>query len=166
MKSLLLLAFVALADIPTAWSSQKSLEITCDYYKQFRKEYSGDFLQTEYNTYANEKEKENEGVSLHDYWVDLDDQKVFTSSFDHMTLKPTKQGDILVLSGEESTESDSSHFYVDTVKITINLKTMEAQASHKSLHVFDGIDSEVLGSNHYLFLDGKCRYEESFLDQY
>ena len=81
-------------------------------------------------------------------------------------MNAIQQGDILVLSGEESTESDSSHFYVDTVQITINPKTMEAQASHKSLQVFDGIDSEVLGSNHYLFLDGKCRYEENFLDQY
>ena len=158
MKSLLLLSFVALANIPTAWSSQKPLEITCDYYKTHNKNYDNDFLASENIEYGNEKE--NNFSSSHDYWVDLDNQKVLTRSFTHIKLQPTKQGVLLVLSGERVGDS----YPLDTVKISINLKTMEAQASHKQVHVY-GIEPEDLGSNHSLFLDGKCRYQPNSLDQ-
>ena len=158
MKSLLLLSFVALANIPTAWSSQKPLEITCDYYKTHNKNYDNDFLASENIEYCNEKE--NNFSSSHDYWVDLDNQKVLTRSFTHIKLQPTKQGDLLVLSGERLSDS----YPVSTVRISINLKTMEAEVSHKEVHVY-GIKPEDLGSNHYHFLDGKCRYQPNSLDQ-
>lgn len=158
MKSLLLLAFVALTNIPAAWSSQKPLEITCDYYKTVNKNYDNDFLVSENIDYGNEKE--NNFPSSHDYWVDLVNQKVLTRSFQHIKLQPTKQGDLLVLSGERVDES----YPLDTVTISINLKTMEAEVSHKEVHVY-GVEPEDLGSNHYLFLDGKCRYQPNNLDQ-
>ena len=158
MKGLLLLSFVALANIPTAWSSQKPLEITCDYYKTHNKNYDNDFLASENIEYCNEKE--NNFSSSHDYWVDLDNQKVLTRSFTHIKLQPTKQGDLLVLSGERLSDS----YPVSTVRISINLKTMEAEVSHKEVHVY-GIKPEDLGSNHYHFLDGKCRYQPNSLDQ-
>ena len=158
MKSLLLLSFVALANIPTAWSSQKPLEITCDYYKTHNKNYDNDFLASENIEYGNEKE--NNFSSSHDYWVDLDNQKVLTRSFTHIKLQPMKQGDLLVLGGERLSDG----YPVDTVKISINLKTMEADVSHKQVHVY-GVEPEDLGSNHHLFLDGKCRYQPNALDQ-
>ena len=157
MKSLLLLAFVALTNIPAAWSSQEPLEITCDYYKTVNKDYDGDFLKTEYIEYGNKKE--NNMASIHDYWVDLGGQRALSLSFDHIKLQPTQQGDLLVLSGEKVSESFSTYAPVSTVKITINLRTMEAQASEKEGHVYDGIDPKDLASTHYLFLNGKCRYQ-------
>ena len=162
MRSLLLLAFVALANIPAALSAQP-LEITCDYFKVHNKDYAGDFLKTEYINYGNEEV--NNWVSSHDYWIDLGSQKVLTSSFNHMKLQPKKQGDLLVLSGEKVSESYSNYAPVQTVKITINLKTMEADVRQTDLHVYDGIDPGELESDIDLFLDGKCRYEENFLDQ-
>ena len=161
MKSLLLLAFVALTNIPAAWSSQEPLEITCDYYKTVNKDYDGDFLKTEYIAYGNE----NSWPSSHDYWVDLGGQRALSSSFDQIKLQPTKQGDLLVLSAEKVSESYSNYTPADTVRISINLKTMDAQVSHKQLHVYDGIDPKDLGSTHYLFLNGKCRYQPNSLDQ-
>ena len=158
MKSLLLLTFVALTNIPAAWSSQETLEITCDYYKTVNKNYDNDFLASEYIEYGNDKE--NNFPSSHDYWVDLDNQKVLTRSFEHIKLQPTKQGDLLVLSGERVGDS----YPLDTVKISINLTTMESQASHKKVHIY-GIEPKDLGSNHYLFLGGKCRYQPNTLDQ-
>ena len=158
MKSLLLLSFVALANIPTAWSSQKPLEITCDYYKTHNKNYDNNFLASEHIEYGNEKE--NNFPSSHDYRVGLGNQKVLTRSFQHIKLQPTKQGVLLVLSGERVGDS----YPLDTVKISINLKTMEAQASHKQVHVY-GVEPEDLGSNHSLFPDGKCRYQPNSLDQ-
>jgi len=163
MKRLLLLAFVALTNIPGAWSSQKPLEITCDYYKTVNQEYGGNFLESEYIVYGNEKE--NNMASIHDYWVDLDGQRALSSGFDHIMLQPTKQGDLLVLSGEKVSESYSTYAPVGTAKITINLRTMEAQATHKEVHVYDGIDPKDLDSNHYLFLDGKCRYQNNSLGE-
>ena len=159
MKSLLLLAFVVHANIPTALSSQKPLEITCDYYKTHNKNYDNDFLVSENIEYGNKKE--NNFPTSHDYWVDLGNQKVLTRSFQHIKLQPTKQGVLLVLSGERVGDS----YPLDTVKISINLKTMEAQASHKEVHVYDGIDPKDLDSNHYLFLDGKCRYQNNSLGE-
>ena len=158
MKSLLLLAFVAFANIPTAWSSQKPLEITCDYYKTHNKNYDNDFLASENIEYGNKKE--NNFSSSHDYWVDLDNQKVLTRSFTHIKLQPMKQGDLLVLSGERLSDG----YPVDTVKISINLSTMEADVSHKQVHIYS-VEPEDLGSNHSLFPDGKCRYQPNSLDQ-
>ena len=158
MKSLLLLAFVVLANIPTALSSQKPLEITCDYYKTHNKNYDNDFLVSENIEYGNEKE--NNFPSTHDYWVDLNNQKVLTRSFTHIKLQPMKQGDLLVLSGERLSDG----YPVDTVKISINLSTMEADVSHKQVHIYS-VEPEDLGSNHHLFLDGKCRYQPNALDQ-
>ena len=163
MNKLILLAVLVGTTSQAALSSQKPLEITCDFYKTINKEYGGDFLETEYIEYGNEKE--NNWASSHDYWVDLGSRKVLTSSFDHMKLQPTKQGDLLLLSGEKVSESYSNYQPVDTVKISINLKTMEAEVSHKQVHVYDGIEPEDLDSNHYLFLDGKCRYQENSLEQ-
>ena len=163
MNKLILLAVLVGTTSPAALSAQKPLEITCDYYKTLNKEYGGDFLESEYIEYGNEKE--NNWASSHDYWVDLGSRKVLTSSFDHMKLQPTKQGDLLLLSGEKVSESYSNYQPVDTVKISINLKTMEAEVSHKQVHVYDGIELEDLDSDHYLFLDGRCRYEKNFLDQ-
>ena len=163
MKSLLLLAFVTLANIPGALSSQKPLEITCDYFKTVNREYGGDFLESEYIEYGNKKE--NNMASIHDYWVDFAGQRALSSGFDHIMLQPTKQGDLLVLSGEKVSESFSTYAPVGTVKVTINLSTMEAQATHKEVHVYDGIDPEDLDSNHYIFLDGKCRYQPNSLGQ-
>ena len=163
MNKLILLAVLVGTTCQVALSAQKPLEITCDYYKTLNKEYGGDFLESEYIEYGNEKE--NNWASSHDYWVDLGSRKVLTSSFDHMKLQPTKQGDLLLLSGEKVSESYSNYQPVDTVKISINLKTMEAEVSHKQVHVYDGIELEDLDSDHYLFLDGRCRYEENFLDQ-
>ena len=158
MKSLLLLALVVLANIPTALSSQKPLEITCDYYKTHNKNYDNDFLVSENIEYGNEKE--NDFPSTHDYWVDLDNQKVLTRSFTHIKLQPMKQGDLLVLSGERLSDG----YPVDTLKISINLNTMEADVSHKQVHIYS-VEPEDLGSNHHLFLDGKCRYQPNALDQ-
>ena len=163
MNKLILLAVLVGTTCQAALSVQKPLEITCDYYKMLNKEYDGDFLKRESTDYGNEKE--NNWESSHDYWVDLGSRKVLTSSFDHMKLQPTKQGDLLLLSGEKVSESYSNYQPVDTVKISINLKTMEAEVNHKQFHVYDGIEPEDLGSNHYLFLDGKCRYQENSLDQ-
>ena len=58
----------------------------------------------------------------------------------------------------------STYVPVDTVKITINLTTMEAQTSHKVDHFWDGIDPDDLDTHHYSFLNGKYRHEENFLD--
>ena len=163
MNKLILLAVLVGTTSLAALSAQKPLEITCDYYKVLNKEYGGDFLERESTDYGNEKK--NNWASSHDYWVDLGSRKVLTSSFDHVKLQPTKQGDLLLLSGEKISESYSNYQPVDTVKISINLKTMEAEVSHKQVHVYDGIEPEDLDSNHYLFLDGKCRYQENSLEQ-
>ena len=163
MNKLILLAVLVGTTSLAALSAQKPLEITCDYYKVLNKEYGGDFLERESTDYGNEKK--NNWASSHDYWVDLGSRKVLTSSFDHVKLQPTKQGDLLLLSGEKVSEGYSNYQPVDTVNISINLKTMEAEVSHKQVHVYDGIEPEDLDSNHYLFLDGKCRYQENSLEQ-
>ena len=130
--------------------------------KTHTQEYRGDFLERESTDYGNEKE--NNWESSHQYWVDLDNRKALTSSCESWVMNAIQQGDILVLSGGKVSDSLSTYVPVDTVKITINLMTMEAQTSHKVVHFWDGIDSDDLHTHHYSFLNGKCRYEENFLD--
>ena len=49
----------------------------------------------------------------------------------------------------------STYVPVDTVEITINMMTMEAQTSHKVDHFWDGIDPDDLDTHPYCFLNGK-----------
>ena len=70
-------------------------------------------------------------------------------------MNAIQQGDILVLSGEKVSDSLSTYVPVDTIKITINLMTMEAQTSHEVVHFWDGIDPDDLDTHHYSFFEWK-----------
>jgi len=71
--------------------------------KTHTQEYRGDFLERESTDYGNEKE--NNWESSHQYWVDLDNRKDLTSSFESWVMNAIQQGDILVLSGEKVSDS-------------------------------------------------------------
>ena len=60
----LLLVFVALTYISAAWSSQKPLEITCDYYKTEHKSYDNAFRQG-----AHYMATRGRILVIHDYWL-------------------------------------------------------------------------------------------------
>ena len=156
MKKLLLLALLLGSTSQVAWSSQKPLEITCDYYTSKIEMYENDSLYDAVTYHGNKEEGDSEASQ--DYWIDLANRKAHSSNFHELT-NVIQKGDMLILSGEKKhVNRASGKRMVVAVEIKLNLKTMTGE----HIQVDDGswLDSDMEKSRtHYNWLDGECRYE-------
>ena len=161
MNKLILLALILGSTSQFAWSSQKPLEITCDYYTHKIEMYENDSLY-DVVTYLGNKE-EGDSMSSQDYWIDLANRKAHSSNF-HQLDNVIQKGETLTLGGEKKlVNSTSGKEVVIAVEIKLNLKTMTGEQSQ----VDDGswLDSDMEKTRtHYYSLDGECRYEYNGLN--
>ena len=160
MNKLILLALILGSTSQVAWSSQKPLEITCDYYTHEIEMYEKDSLY-DVVTYHGNKE-EGDSMSSQDYWIDLANRKAHSSNF-HELANVMHQGDMIVLSGRKSVDSISGTTMVIAVEIKLNLKTMTGEESQ--VDNLSWLDSDMENSRtHYYSLDGECRYKYNGLN--
>ena len=161
MNKLILLALIFASTSQVALSSQKPLEITCDYYTHKIEMNENESL---YDTVTYHGNKEaGDSISSQGYWIDLANRKAHSSNFHELT-NVIQQGETVVLSGEKKlVNSPSGWSMVVSVEIKLNLKTMTGehiQVDDGSWHDSDAEKS----STHYNWLDGECRYEYNGLN--
>ena len=155
MNKLILLALILGSTSQVAWSSQKPLEITCDYYTRKTEMYRNDFLYSETTDYGNKAEENYE--SSEDYWIDLTSRKAHSSNF-HDLDGVIQQGDTIVLSGENKIDNPIGDTLVETIEIKLNLKTMTGEVVSVSIEDWNDPDMDLTRTQYYS-LDGECRYE-------
>ena len=161
MNKLILLALIFASTSQVALSSQKPLEITCDYYTHKIEMYEKDSLYDVVTYHGNKEEGDSE--SSQDYWIDLANRKAHSSNFHELT-NVIQQGDTIVLSGEKKPlDPTSERTMLVTVEIKLNLKTMTGE--HIQVDNLGWLDTDMGKSRtHYNWLDGECRYEYTGLN--
>ena len=160
MNKLILLALILGSTSQVAWSSQKPLEITCDYYTSKIEMYENDSLYDAVTYHGNKEEGDSE--SSQDYWIDLANRKAHSSNFHELT-NVMQKGDMIVLSGRKPVDSISGTTMVIAVEIKLNLKTMTGE--HIQVDNLSWLDTDMGKSRtHYNWLDGECRYEYTGLN--
>lgn len=160
MNKLILLALIFGSTSQVAWSAQKPLEITCDYYTHKTEMYRDGFLFSVTTDYGNKEEDDWE--SSQDYWIDLVSLKAHSSNF-HDLDNVIQQGDTIVLRGENKIDNPIGNTLVETIEIKLNLRKMAGEVSLVTTENWNDPDVDST-RYHYYSLDGECRYEYNGLN--